>query len=211
MGTPWTAIALGGTAILEALFGELFKPKGMKKFQNETVAKGRSLLASPGYGQDVINAIFGRGFENIKLGGKAVRDQTTEAYSRQGMAGTGSELKAQRENMWSNQRLVTEAMRDLLISSEAKKQSDIALATQMLGTVSGSAAGQQGPAISEYVLSAILQGMMKPKAAVDGPNGGGEGWLEIFNNYGAIKDRGNFGSFNWGAPIPANPDAIMWT
>lgn len=208
MGTPWTAIALGGTAILEALFGELFKPKGMKKFQNEAVAKGRSLLASPGYGQDVINAIFGRGFENIKLGGKAVRDQTTEAYSRQGMAGTGSELKAQRENMWSNQRLVTEAMRDLLISSEAKKSSDIALAGQLLGTVSGSAAGQQGPAISEYVLNAILQGMMKPKAAVDGPNGGGEGWLEIFNNYGAIKDRGSFGSFNWGAPIPGNPDAI---
>jgi len=167
---------MAGSSLLESILGQLFKKKqskDVKGFQRETTAKGRELLAHPGFDQAAIDAIFGKSFENVRAQGKGVRESTTGTLGRAGMLGTGAEVGAARKNAWSNENLVTEAMRDLLITGEAKKSSDIALATDMFGAVSGAdvqqqAMGQgQGPALSEMMMMAILMGGNKKKSAID--------------------------------------------
>ena len=174
---PWLGVALGGASLLESILGQIFKKKqskDVKAFQRETTAKGRGLLADPGFDEATLQAIFGKNFENVRAQGKGVRESTTGTLGRAGMLGTGTEVKAAKENAWSNENLVTEAMRDLLITGEAKKSSDIALANQMLGTVGGMDANQQamgqgqGPALTEMLMMALLMGKGgKGKSALD--------------------------------------------
>jgi len=169
-------LVMSGASLLESILGQLFKKKqskDVKGFQRETTAKGRELMARPGFDQATLDAIFGKSFENIRAQGKGVRESTTGTLGRAGMLGTGAEVGAARKNAWSNENLVTEAMRDLLITGEAKKSSDIALATQMFGAVSGAdvqqqAMGQgQGPALTEMLMMAMLMGQGKQKSAID--------------------------------------------
>jgi len=173
----WGAI-MAGSSLLESILGQLFKKKqskDVKAFQKETTAKGRELMASPGFSQEEIDAIFGKSFENVRAQGKGVRESTTGTLGRAGMLGTGAETGAARKNAWSNENLVTEAMRDLLITGEAKKSADIALATQMFGVASGAdvqqqAMGQgQGPALSEMLMMAMLMGGKKKSALGEDP------------------------------------------
>ena len=186
---PWLAAALGGSSILEAVIKKLFfgPPKSVRRLQKQVAEKGSELIAKPGYGEDVIAAIFGKNFENVRGQGKNVRQATTEAAGRAGMLGTGAELSMGRKNAWQNENLVTEAMRDLLISSEAKKSSDIALATQMLGAATGSAQATmgEGPAITDLLINAML--MSQRQAAMKQND-----WRDIFDLYGGARSRGMF-------------------
>jgi len=168
---PLTILAMGGSSILEAIINKLLnqQPKDVRGLTKDVARKGRQLLAKPGFDQATIDAIFGKNFENVRGQGKAARESTTETLGRAGMQGSGTEMKMSKENAWSNENLVTEAMRDLLITGEAKKSSDIALATNMLGASSGSAQSQQGqgPALTEMLMSAILMSKMgKQKSAI---------------------------------------------
>ena len=204
--SPWAAVALGGASLLESILGLIFKKKqskDVKGFQRETTAKGRELMAHPGFDQAAIDAIFGKNFENVRAQGKNVRESTTGTLGRAGMLGTGTETGAARKNAWSNENLVTEAMRDLLITGEAKKSSDIALATQMFGAVSGAdvqqqAMGQgQGPALSEMLMMAMLMGGSgKKKSAIDlGALGMGDlGWDPLKQLMERTGSSSNFGS-----------------
>jgi len=209
-GFPWTAVALAGTSILEAILGGLNKPKGQKKFTEEAITTGRGLLRSPGYSQDVINAIFGKDFGNIRAGQEATSNQITEMYGRQGMVGTGSEMKAQKENMWANQRLVAEAMRDLLIASEGKKQSDIALAGQLLGVTTGASQAAAGgaPPLTELLVTGLTMDAQKKSMQQ------WQDYLDILKQsstsgwqQGAAAGA-LFPVMPFGAPIPSNPSAI---
>lgn len=206
---PWGSVAMAGSSILEAIINKLFfgPPKGVRGLAKDVARKGRELIAKPGYSEEAIRAIFGKNFENIRGQGKNLRQGQTEAYGRAGMLGTGSELAAGRKSAWQNENLVTEAMRDLLITGEAKKSSDIQLATQMLGAASGAGAQMQGegPAITEMLINAMLMNQNKKKAALSDND-----WAELFDSYGAAKARGTFGSYNFGAPIPGNPDALWY-
>jgi hypothetical protein len=203
---PWTALALGGSSILEALINKLFfgPPKEVRRATKQAATKASELLSKPGYSQEAIQAIFGKNFENVRGQGKNVRQSTTEALGRAGALGTGTDVAMARKNAWSNENLVTEAMRDLLIAGEAKKSSDIALAGNLLGTSAQTAqlGMGEGPALTEGLLTAILMGQ-KNKPAL-----GQTDWDEIFNQYGSIAGRGTFGSYNFGAPIAGNPDSI---
>ena len=174
------SLIMGGSSIFEAILGQLFKKKqskDVKGFQRETTAKGRELMASPGFSQEEIDAIFGKNLENVRTQGKNVRESTTGTLSRAGMLGTGAEVGAARKNAWSNENLVTEAMRGLLETKAAKKSADIALATQMFGAVSGAdvqqqAMGQgQGPALSEMLMMAMLMGKGKQTSALGEDSG----------------------------------------
>jgi len=189
-GFPWLSLALGGSSIVESILGKLLfgPPKSVRRLTKQVAAKGSELITNPGYGPDVISAIFGKNFENIRGQGKNVRQATTESFGRAGMLGTGAELAATRKNAWQNENLVTEAMRDLLISGEAKKSSDIALATQMLGQATGSAQAMQGegPALTEMLLNAVLMGQRNKGALRD------QDWQEMFDLYGGVESRGEF-------------------
>jgi hypothetical protein len=121
------------------------------------------------------------------------------------MLGTGTEMKMAKENAWSNENLVTEAMRDLLITGEAKKSSDIALANQLFQSVSGAdvqqqAMGQgQGPALTEMLMSAILMGKMgKQKSAI------GDDPEQIIRNIFGIAGNSSPTSYQWAGtnPVP---------
>lgn len=199
---PLTILAMGGSSILEAIINKLLnqQSKDVRGLTKDVARKGRQLLANPGFDESTLQAIFGKNFENVRAQGKNVRESTTGTLARAGMLGTGTETKAAQENAWSNENLVTEAMRDLLVTGEAKKSSDIALATQMLGASSGAAQSQggQGPALTEMLLSAILMGKMGKKSAI------GEEPAEIMRNL--------FGDFSFSTPgqgpggglVPAN-------
>lgn len=203
---PWATVAMAGSSILESIINKLFfgPPPGVRGLAKDVAKKGRELIAHPGYTDEAIRAIFGKGFENVRAQGKNVRQSQTEAYGRAGMLGTGAELAAGRKSAWQNENLVTEAMRDLLIAGEAKKSSDIQLATQMLGAASGAGAQMQGegPAITEMLINAMLMNQRKQPALRE------TDWSEMFDSYGAAKNRGAWGSYNFGATIAGNPDAL---
>jgi hypothetical protein len=209
---PLPLLALGaimaGGSLLESILGQIFKKKqskDVKAFQRETTAKGRGLLADPGFDEATLQAIFGKNFENVRAQGGAVRESTTGTLGRAGMLGTGTEMKMAKENAWSNENLVTEAMRDLLITGEAKKSSDIALANQLFQSVSGAdvqqqAMGQgQGPALTEMLMTALLMGKMgKQKSAI------GDDPEQIIRNIFGIAGNSSPTSYQWAGtnPVP---------
>lgn len=203
-------LIMGGSSLAESILGAVMRPKmskDVKGFKRETTSKGRELLARPGYGQDVIDAIFGKNFENIRSQGRTVAAGRTEAYGRAGMLGTGAEGAAARKDAWSNENIVSEAMRDLLISSEAKKSADIAQATQMLGVVGGMDQNQQqlgagqGPALSEMVMTAMLMGMNKKPAVNPDEIGNLFGTADAIDNFSLATSRVG-GGFGPGGSIP---------
>lgn len=169
---PLTLLAMGGSSILEAILGKILgqQPKDVRGLTKDVARKGRQLIAKPGFDEATLQAIFGKNFENVRAQGGAVRESTTGTLGRAGMLGTGTDVKMAKENAWSNENLVTETMRDLLITGEAKKSSDLALATQMLGTSSGAAQSQagQGPALTEMLLSALMMRKLGQKKSAIG-------------------------------------------
>ena len=126
----------------------------------------------------MLEAIYGKNFQNIRGAEKNTRQATTEGFARSGMLGTGAERKTQKENAWQNEGLVSEALRDLLITGETKKAQSYQLATQMLGASSGAAQSQQGqgPALTEMLLNAMLLSKKKPALSSDSD------WSSILGN-----------------------------
>ena len=205
---PWSLIAMGGSAILEAIMASLFGPsKEMRRATKAAAGKASELIAKPGYDQNVLDSIFGKNFENIRGQARTMGAQREETFSRAGMSGTGAAIKAARSDAWSNENLVTEAMRDLLITGEAKKQASYQSAASLLGAATGASAQQQGqgPALTEMVMTALLLGKMGKKPAVtpdEIPTLGGNygGWQGMFDNYSQAQSRtggAGFLPYNW--------------
>lgn len=203
-----TLLSMGGSAILEAIMASLFGPgKEMRRATKAAAGKASELIAKPGYDEDVLDAIFGKNFENIRGQKRTMDVQREETFGRAGMSGTGAAIKAARSDAWSNENLVTEAMRDLLITGEAKKQASYASAANLLGAATGASSLQQGqgPALTEMVMSALLLGKMGKKPAVTPDEipllGQGQGgWQDMFSNISLAKSRtagSGFLPYNW--------------
>ena len=197
MAFPWAALAMGGAAIFESLFGKEGVSKEFKSATSKASSKASELFDSTGFDKRLLAAIFGENFENIRAQKAAGDVARTETFNRAGMGGTGAAIKAGRQDAWSNERLVSEAMRDLLITGEAKKSSDIALGGQLLQAASGAEQTKygtqgEGPALTEALMTALLLGMKKPGkgAAID--QSGLESMFPV-----NINQPADTGAFDW--------------
>jgi len=163
MAFPWAAVAVAGSALLDALLagrGKKYPPE-IEALLKVLGQQGLSLAQSPGYSEEEIAALFGKDFENIRAQGRNVRQQTTEAYGRAGMLGTGAELSAGRKSAWANENLVANAIRDMTIAKGAKKQQDLSLATQILGAGVGADVSRvnKAPGFTDIATMFAIMGM----------------------------------------------------
>jgi len=161
MPFPWAAVAVAGSALLDALLANRKYPPEIEALLKSLGQQGLSLSRSPGYSEGEISALFGKNFENVRAQGKNVRQGTAEAYGRAGMLGTGAELSAGRKGAWENENLVMNAIRDMTIANASKKQQDIALATQIAGVGTGADVSRvnKGPALTDIATMFAMMSM----------------------------------------------------
>jgi hypothetical protein len=95
--------------------------------------KGLELAQGRGFDPRAVTAMYGKDFENVRAGGRATREATTETLGRAGMLGTGASIKAARKDAWQNENLVVNAIRDVFIANEEQKLKQISLAQGILG------------------------------------------------------------------------------
>jgi len=159
MPFPWIAVALGASTLIDSLLSNKKYPPEIENLLKSLGIQGNKLMNSEGYTQQEIEALFGKGYENVRTQGKNVRESTTGTLARAGMLGTGTEVGMAQKNAWENENLVTNAIRDMVIAKGQKKSQDQALATQMAQTAVGAEAGrvEKGPQLTELV---ALLGMM---------------------------------------------------
>lgn len=168
--------------LIQALFGQKI-PQDVKNLQTTLTSQGQTLAGSPGLNKSVIDALFGKNFENILGAVKGQNAATAEAFGRTGASGSGAAIEAAKKNAWAAEGIKAGTARDILIANEEQKRKDLALATQILGAGYGGvelSAGlrnmTQGPNLIGAMTSAELMSML---------TGGGRG--DILGTYAAAN------------------------
>lgn len=171
MAFPWIAVALLGSSLIEGLLASN-KNTQLKKLRDVLAQRGIDLASSPGYSEAAKKAIFGTNFGKIRGQQRAVQKQTNEGLARAGMAGTSAAVTAGQENAWSNEALVSQSLRDLLLANEQKVSSDIQTASGILGQGAATAGAfqKQAPPLTEALTSALMMSALNKEPSWMIPN-----------------------------------------
>lgn len=101
-------------------------PEGFQEFYRRLMARGQDALDPSQYGfsQEMINQMFGKGFETIQARQPAVRESLTGILGREGMLGTGQAVKAMTGVGRESERNIANLRRDIFLESEKQKKLD---------------------------------------------------------------------------------------
>jgi hypothetical protein len=110
--------------------GEYQYPAGLQELMTTLMERGKGFY---GYDPAAIEAMFGRGFENVRGQEAGQREQLNRTLQSQGMLGTGTALQAGNELGFATEKNVNDLARDIMIKNEEQKRSDTELLSSILG------------------------------------------------------------------------------
>ena len=118
--------------------GEYKWPSELVNLYNRLMGRaGEYLSRKPGYSQAAIEAIYGKGYENIRNLEQARRQQAIADLQREGMLGTGAGMAALRQIPWQTEQNVSDVIRDVFLGQEAQKRTDLASYTDIAQSLFG--------------------------------------------------------------------------
>jgi len=118
--------------------GEYKWPSELVNLYNRLMGRaGEYLSRKPGYSQAAIEAIYGKGYENIRNLEQARRQQAIADLQREGMLGTGAGMAALRQIPWQTEQNVSDVIRDVFLGQEAPKRTDLASYTDIAQSLFG--------------------------------------------------------------------------
>lgn len=106
--------------------GEYQYPQELQDLMGGLYARGREALArKPGYGDSVINALFGQGNDKMRQAAEATRMTTEANLADEGLLGTGVGQAALNQVALDSSAKTADLKRDVLIANEAQKRQDL--------------------------------------------------------------------------------------
>lgn len=139
-GIPYIEGAIGTCQCTQAIsdwkagqsgsLGEYQYPAGMQELMTMLLNRGKNVY---GYDPKAIEAMFGRGFENVRGQEAGGRERLNRTLQSQGMLGTGTAIDANNELSFGTEKNINDLARDIMIKNEEQKRADTELSSSILG------------------------------------------------------------------------------
>lgn len=118
--------------------GEFNWPPEIVALYNRLMGRASELLSrKPGFSAAEMEAMFGKGYENIRNLENLTRQRALYDLASQGMLGTGAGQKALRQIPWQSEQNIANLMRDLFLAQQEQKRRDLeawtGLANELFG------------------------------------------------------------------------------
>jgi hypothetical protein len=110
--------------------GEYQYPAGMQELMTMLLDRGKSVY---GYDPKAIEAMFGRGFENVRGQEAGMGERLTRTLGSQGMLGTGTAVEQRNDLGFGTEKNINDLARDIMIKNEEQKRADTELSSSILG------------------------------------------------------------------------------
>lgn len=118
--------------------GEYQYPTGMQELMTLLLGRGKELMGMPlGYSQQAQDALFGKGFENVRKQINPTREAVNKTLASQGMLGTGAAADQMGDLAWNSENSITDLARTLFVGNEEKKKADLLDYTQASQSILG--------------------------------------------------------------------------
>jgi len=125
-GEKWCCPTTAGVGATTEGMGAFGWPSGMEGLYGGLLGRAQELLGrTPGWTQEALDAMFGRGFEKVRGLAAPTREAEMVTMARQGLLGTGTEAERMSDIAWGTERGVSDLMRDLFVEKERKEMSDL--------------------------------------------------------------------------------------
>jgi len=106
--------------------GEFQWPSEMQNYYKMLMGRGTDLLGMPlGLTQEEQDAMFGKGFENVRGQEGSMQNELTSWLQSMGALGTGTELEQRGKASRGIQENISDLMRDILMYNSERKKSDL--------------------------------------------------------------------------------------
>jgi hypothetical protein len=102
----------------------------MQELMTMLLNRGKNVY---GYDPKAIEAMFGRGFENVRGQEAGGRERLNRTLQSQGMLGTGTAIDANNELSFGTEKNINDLARDIMIKNEEQKRADTELSSSILG------------------------------------------------------------------------------
>ncbi len=110
--------------------GEYAPPAGLEDLMTMLLGRTKSLY---GYDPKAIEAMFGRGFENVRGQEVGQRERLNRTLQSQGMLGTGTAVEQGNDLGFGTETAINNLARDIMIKNEEQKRADTELSSSILG------------------------------------------------------------------------------
>jgi hypothetical protein len=110
----------------------------MQELMTLLLGRGKELMGMPlGYSQQAQDALFGKGFENVRKQINPTREAVNKTLASQGMLGTGAAADQMGDLAWNSENSITDLARTLFVGNEEKKKADLLDYTQASQSILG--------------------------------------------------------------------------
>lgn len=124
--------------------GEWDFPGNISDLYAALMGRAQGMLDRPyGFSDEAMQAMFGRGFENLRGAQAGAREGTLQDLSRQGMMGTSAMPGQLRQQAWQTEGGISDLARDLFVTGEEKKKQDELAFTDMAQRLFGTGLGAE--------------------------------------------------------------------